>query len=115
MLDKLNNLSSVIKAIIGLVIAVGVVAAGLYGWPNVQAMKADILAKTGELEAKQKKNKELLDFESKVNQLDRDIAALMQQMELQKRIVPDEKEADKLIVLLQDTATNTGVGLRSWK
>jgi type IV pilus assembly protein PilO len=113
MLDKLNNLSLVVKAVIALVLAAAVGGGGWYSL--VLPMNASIVEKTSELEAKQKKNKELLEFESKVNQLDRDIVFLKQQMERNREIVPDEKEADKLIVLLQETATNTGVGLRGLK
>src|SRR5258706_2126203 len=113
MFQKLNDLALPIKVVIALVMAAAVGGGGWYSL--VKAMQASIVDKAGELQAKQRKNKELLDFENKVNQLDRDVASLKQQMELQKRIVPDEKEADKLIVLLQETATNTGVGLRSLK
>ncbi len=113
MLQKLNDLSLGIKVLVALVLAAAISGGGWYSL--VQPMQATITQKSAELESKRKKNQELQAFNEKVTQLDRDIAALKQQMELQKRIVPDEKEADKLIVLLQETATNTGVGLRSLK
>ena len=47
-------------------------------------------------------------YETKLPDLLAQIESLKQQMEIQKKIVPDEKEADKFIHLMQDTAAGVG-------
>lgn len=110
MLDKLNEMP--IAAKLGIAVAIVAVIVGLGWYFVVQPMQNDTADKMVELQKLQEKNKKLKDFETKVNQLERDIAALRAQMDLQKRIVPDDKEADHFIILLQDTATSTGVNLK---
>lgn len=110
MLEKLNAQSTAIKLVIGLVIAVAIAGGGWYF--VVSSIEDQNKKDAVTLEAKKKENADLRAFESKVNDLERQIASLKQQMELQKRIVPDEKEADKFIIMLQETAANSGINLR---
>ena len=110
MLQKLNELA--VGAKIGIMVAIIALIAGsgyyFVVMPIMDKNKADAVT----LEAKQKENNELRGFVSKLGDLDREIGSLKQQMELQKRIVPDEKETDKFIVLLQETASSSGISLR---
>lgn len=112
MLEKLNAQSTAVKAVILLAIAGILVATAWYAWPGVGAMKEANAQVAVTLEKKKAENADLQQFESKLNDLDRQIVMLKQQMELQKRIVPEEKDADKFIVLLQETATSAGINLR---
>jgi type IV pilus assembly protein PilO len=57
---------------------------------------------------------QLRPFEQKLPELLAQIESLKQQMEIQKKIVPDEKEADKFIHLMQDTAAGAGVEVRRY-
>jgi Tfp pilus assembly protein PilO len=57
---------------------------------------------------------QLRPFETKLPDLLAQIESLKQQMEIQKKIVPDEKEADKFIHLMQDTAASAGVEVRRY-
>lgn len=57
-------------------------------------------------------NDSLRPYQNKVKDLDQQIESLKQQLEIQKRIVPDEKEADNFIRLVQATAASTGVYVR---
>ncbi len=111
MLEKLNQQSLPIKVVIAVVLAAVLAGAGYYGVVAgmLEKNKADAVT----LAAKQKENDELRAFETKSADLDRQIIALKQQLEIQKKIVPDEKDADKFIILLQDTANDTGISLRS--
>jgi type IV pilus assembly protein PilO len=111
MLEKLNQQSMPVKIVIAVVLA-ALVGGGLYYsmvMPMLEKNKADAVT----LAAKQKENDELRAFETKVADLDRQILALKQQLEIQKKIVPDEKDADKFIILLQDSANDSGIALRS--
>lgn len=110
MLQKLNELNPMVKIVIALVIVAVIVAGGYYGL--VQSVQAANVEKHKQWDDLKAKHAKLADFQTKVNQLDRDIAALKQQMELQKKIVPDEKETDSFIKLLQTEATAAGVGFR---
>ena len=112
MLEKLNAQSTPIKAVIMLAIAGILVATAWFAYPGVGAMIEANKQAADQLEKKNKENADLRQFESKLNDLDRQIVMLKQQMELQKRIVPDDKDADKFIVLLQETASSAGINLR---
>ena len=113
MLQKLNELGTGAKLGIALALAAVIVAAGYYGpMPGVSAMIDKNKADKETLDKKEAENRTLQGYVTKAADLDRQIATLKQQMELQKKIVPDEKEADKFIVLLQDTASSAGVALR---
>ena len=114
MLEKLNAQPTSIKAVIMVAVAGIIVAVAWFVYPNggVGAMMEQNKQDAVKLEAKNKENADLRQFESKLNDLDRQIVMLKQQMELQKRIVPDDKDADKFIILLQETASTAGINLR---
>jgi len=57
---------------------------------------------------------QLRPYEQQLPDLLAQIESLKQQMEIQKKIVPDEKEADKFIHLMQDTASSAGVEIRRY-
>src|SRR4051812_15012208 len=111
MLEKLNEQSMPIKLVMAVVLAAIFGGAGYYFvvMPMLEKNKADAAM----LAAKQRENDELRAFETKVADLDRQILALKQQLEIQKKIVPDDKDADKFIILLQDSANDSGIALRS--
>jgi type IV pilus assembly protein PilO len=110
MLQKLNELATGAKIGIALVLAIAIAGAGYYTvvMPIMEKNKTD----KATLEQKKSENQLLAQYVTKLGDLDRQIASLKQQMELQKKIVPDEKEADKFIILLQETASSAGVALR---
>src|SRR3954470_5871999 len=117
MFEKLNDKSFGVKAGLGALLAVIIVVAA-YFMPDlgvvtgVAAMETKNAQALKDLNAKKAENQNLKQYESRLADLDRQIVSLKQQMELQKSIVPDEKDADKFIVILQETATNAGVQLR---
>ena len=110
MLDKLNALQPPVKFLVALVLAALIAGGGYYFM--VMPKQDEIATKQKQLDDLKVKRAKLEDFSTKVNQLDRDIAALKQQMELQKKIVPDDKDVDSFIKLLQTEANAAGVNLR---
>jgi len=110
MLQKLNELGTGAKVGIALLLAIAIAGGGYYTlvMPLMEKNKTD----KATLDTKIAENQTLKQYETKAQDLDRQIASLKQQMELQKKIVPDEKEADKFIILLQDTASSAGVAFR---
>ena len=59
-------------------------------------------------------NNMLRTFEPKLAEVNRNMAILQQQLEIQKKIVPEEKDADQFIKLLHDTAATSGIEIRRY-
>lgn len=65
-----------------------------------------------DLDAKLRENAELETYRPKLAELDRQVANLKQQLEIERRIVPDEKAADDFIRAMSAEASKAGVELR---
>jgi type IV pilus assembly protein PilO len=89
---------------------VGVAYYYVYLNPQIQA-NAEIKTKITD---KNRENEQLRQFEPKLADLNRQMAILQQQMEIQKKIVPDDKDADQFIRLLHDTASTSGIEIRRY-
>lgn len=66
------------------------------------------------LQAKMRDNDMLRPYEKNMNQLVADTESLKQQLERQKLIVPDEKEADQFMRVMQNTAAQAGIEIRRY-
>jgi type IV pilus assembly protein PilO len=66
------------------------------------------------LDAKLQENAQLEPYRSKLADIDRQIANLQQQLEIERRIVPDEKEVDGFMRMLDAEANKAGVWLRRY-
>jgi type IV pilus assembly protein PilO len=64
------------------------------------------------LKAVQADNDSLRPFQGKLADLDRQIENLKQQLEIQKRIVPDEKQTDEFIHIVEASASAAGIEVR---
>ena len=64
------------------------------------------------LTAKMDENAKLEPYRTKLADIDRQIANLKQQLEIERRIVPDEKEVDGFMTMLDAEAMKAGVELR---
>jgi type IV pilus assembly protein PilO len=96
---------------------VGVVAfAGAAGFwfmkikPVADGNEKDLAA----LKTKQAEVAQLSPYENKLADLNRQVEVLNQQLELQKRIVPDETEVPSFITLVQAEALKTGIEIRRY-
>jgi type IV pilus assembly protein PilO len=67
---------------------------------------------TDKLKAVQADNDSLRPFQGKLADLDRQIENLKQQLEIQKRIVPDEKQTDEFIHMVEASASAAGIEVR---
>lgn len=110
MMEKLNALSTPVKLLVALVLAAAI-GGGLWYFV-VNPIDAENVTTKASLDAQLQENNELKQYETKLGDLDRQIVQLKAQMEYQKQIVPDEKEADNFIILLQEQASNAGINLR---
>lgn len=66
------------------------------------------------LDAKVKENAELEPYVTKLAEIDRQVASLQQQLEIEKRIVPDEKEVGNFMQMLDAEAVKAGIELRRY-
>ncbi len=66
------------------------------------------------IKAEKEENDRLRSFEPKLAEVNRNMAILQQQLEIQKKIVPDDKDADQFIKLLHDTAATSGIEIRRY-
>jgi len=113
MMERLNNLSTPMKLVVAIVVAAIIIGAAYYGpVPGVSAMQDKNKADQAQLNSLLAENQQLKQYESKTIDLDRQIGQLKAQMEYQKQIVPDDKNADAFIQLLQEQASAAGINLR---
>jgi len=66
------------------------------------------------LDAKLQENRELESYRPKLAEMDRQVASLKQQLEIERHIVPDQKEVDGFIKMLDAEAVKTGIELRRY-
>ena len=66
------------------------------------------------LDAKLQENSQLEPYVSKLAEMDRQVASLQQQLEIEKRIVPDEKEVPNFMQMIDAEAVKSGVELRRY-
>jgi type IV pilus assembly protein PilO len=67
-----------------------------------------------QLASKRAENDQLRPFQHKLADLNRQIDIYKQQLEIQKNIVPDEKEADQFMHLLQNVGSSAGIYIRRY-
>ncbi len=98
----------------GLVLGVAVlVSAALFFTYFKTQREANATAQQA-LDAKLQENAQLEPYRSKLADIDRQVANLKQQLEIERHIVPDEKEVDGFMRMLDAEAMKAGVELRRY-
>jgi type IV pilus assembly protein PilO len=114
-MGKFNELPTLVRVAIMAVIGAAIFAGAWYGpWPGFAAMKVANEASLQRLKALEDDNARLKPYESQLKQIEIQIDALQRQMERQKQIVPDQKDADDFIRDLQADAQQVGISIRSY-
>jgi len=99
----------------GAVLAGGaVVTAALY-FTVFKSQEAKNATAQHALEDKITENNELESYRPKLKQIEQQLAELKQQLEIEQRIVPDEKQVDQFITMMGGEAQKAGVELRRYK
>jgi type IV pilus assembly protein PilO len=96
-----------------LVLAGAVVTGGLYYTVFKSQREANAAAQV-KLQAKVRENAELEAYRPKLADIERQLASLKQQLEIEKRIVPDEKEVDNFMRMVSGEARKAGVEVRRY-
>src|SRR5882762_10623427 len=89
------------------------VSAGLY-YTVFKTQRDQNAAAQQKLEAKMQENAELESYRPKLADIERQLANLKQQLEIERRIVPDEKEVDGFMRMLDAEAMKAGIELRRY-
>jgi type IV pilus assembly protein PilO len=98
----------------GIVILGGaIVSAGLYFVVFKSQMEKNTTAQHA-LEDKIRENNELESYRPKLKQIEQQLAELKQQLDIEARIVPDEKQVDGFITMMDAEAVKAGVELRRY-
>jgi type IV pilus assembly protein PilO len=66
------------------------------------------------LDEKIRENNELESYRPKLKQMEQQLAELRQQLEIEQRIVPDEKQVDGFITMMDGEAQKAGIWLRRY-
>lgn len=98
----------------GAVIAGGaILTAGLY-FTVFKSQAEKNAAAQHALEDKIRENNELESYRPKLKQIEQQLAELKQQLEIEERIVPDDKQVDGFITMMDAEAQKAGVELRRY-
>lgn len=98
----------------GIVILGGaVVSAGLYFTVFKSQTEKNVAAQHA-LEEKIRENNELESYRPKLKQIEQQLAELKQQLDIEARIVPNEKQVDGFITMMDGEATKAGIELRRY-
>ncbi len=90
-----------------------IVTAALY-FTMFKSQDASNAAAQHALEDKIRENNELESYRPKLKQMEQQVAELKQQLEIEQRIVPDEKQVNGFIEMLDGEAQKAGVELRRY-
>lgn len=98
----------------GIVILGGaVVSAGLYFTVFKTQTEKNVAAQHA-LEEKIRENNELESYRPKLKQIEQQLAELKQQLDIEARIVPNEKQVDGFITMMDGEAIKAGIELRRY-
>jgi type IV pilus assembly protein PilO len=107
-----NELSGV-KQWAALVLGAALVTVGLYFTVFKNQRAANDSAQQN-LQSKLRENAELEAYRPKLAEIERQVASLKQQLDIERRIVPDEKEVDTFIKMLDSEALKAGIEVRRY-
>src|SRR5260221_9152465 len=96
------------------VILGGAVVTGALYFTMFKSQSDGIKSAQHGLEEKIRENNELESYRPKLKQMEQQLAELKQQLEIEQRIVPDEKQVDGFITMLDAEAQKAGVELRRY-
>jgi type IV pilus assembly protein PilO len=98
----------------GTVLLGGAVVTGALYFTMFKSQSDGIKSAQHALELKIQENNELEGYRPKLKQMEQQLAELKQQLEIEQRIVPDEKQVDGFITMLDAEAQKAGVELRRY-
>jgi len=98
----------------GILAIAAVVLTGVLYFTVFNSQQAANAGAEKQLDAKLRENAELEKYRSKLDDIERQLASLKQQLEIERHIVPDEKEVDNFMKMLDAEALKAGIELRRY-
>jgi type IV pilus assembly protein PilO len=98
----------------GILVLGAAVLSGVLYFTVFNSQQSANVAAQKQLADKVQENAELEKYKSKLDDIERQLASLKQQLEIERHIVPDEKESDTFIKMLDAEAMKAGVELRRY-
>ena len=98
----------------GLVILGGAAVTAVLYFTIFKSQNDKNVAAQHALEAKIRENNELESYRPKLKQIEQQLAELKQQLEIEQRIVPDEKQVDGFMTMMDGEAFKAGVEVRRY-
>jgi len=102
-----------VKLLGTLVLGAVVLTGGLY-FTVFKSQRDENAAAQTKLQAKLRENAELEAYRPKLADIERQLTSLKQQLEIERRIVPDEKEVDNFMRMVSGEARKAGVEIRRY-
>jgi type IV pilus assembly protein PilO len=100
--------------LLGVLLVVAVVVTGGLYYTVYKTQRDQNAAAQVKLEAKRRENAELEAYRPKLADIERQLTSLKQQLEIERRIVPDEKEVDNFMRMVSGEARKAGVEIRRY-
>jgi type IV pilus assembly protein PilO len=102
-----------LQAVFYVALAVLIVAAGLYlPFSPVRTVRSDLEAAQNNLKPLEQEVQSLRVYKQRRAELQSDMDALQKQLDTLQTIVPDEKQVDQFILMIQSAAVSSGVSIR---
>jgi type IV pilus assembly protein PilO len=98
----------------GLVLAVAILATVGLHYTLFKTQRDENAAAQKKLDAKLQENRDLESYQPKLADMDRQVANLKQQLEIERKIVPDEKEVDGFMRIVDAEAQKAGIEIRRY-
>jgi type IV pilus assembly protein PilO len=98
----------------GMLLAGALLLTGVAYFFEFKSMQDANTAAQQSLDAKRQENRELESYKPKLAEMDRQVASLKQQLEIEQTIVPDEKEVDGFMRLMDSEAEKSGIEIRRY-
>ena len=100
--------------LLGVLILVATLATGGLYYTVYKTQRDQNDAAKIKLQAKLRENAELEAYRPKLADIERQLTSLKQQLEIERRIVPDEKEVDNFMRMVSGEARKSGVEIRRY-
>lgn len=100
--------------LLGVLVLVAVLATGALYFTVFKSQRDQNDAARAQLNLKLRENAELEAYKPKLADIERQLASLKQQLEIERRIVPDDKEVDNFMRMVSGEARKAGVEVRRY-
>jgi type IV pilus assembly protein PilO len=100
--------------LLGVLVLAVVVGTGALYYTVFKSQRDENASAQTNLQAKMRENAELEAYKPKLADIERQLASLKQQLEIERRIVPDEKEVDNFMRMVGGEARKAGVEIRRY-